>query len=245
MKLRALTLCALVSAMTAGVAEADSIFVAATDGPWSISANPSMPFGRPWIAGDNTDPAVLSLEAGASSVTITYESGTATAGILWPPAGPEGYPYNDVYPIHWGCGPGTSGGMGSQGIFPCHYIDPNNVGPNIWVGALIAAFIDDAGAIVGYPFAPFASSEAPYSVGVPTGATELSFGYNDDIYGDNADGWNIGVAYSQDILPPPPAPPGPSPGVPEPSIWVLLSVGLVSLRFMARRITEAGPVAST
>jgi len=116
---------------------------------------------------------------------------------------------------------------------PCRYIDPNNVGPPIWVGALIAAFTDSGGAAVGFPFAPFASSEAPYSVGIPTGATELSLGYNDDIQSDNTGGWDIGVTFSTDILPPPPEPPGSAPSVPEPPTWAMMLTSFLALTFAA------------
>ncbi len=216
MSCKALVTSFVLAAAGVSAAAADTIFVAATDGPWSISTNPSMPYG----INDHTTPAILLLQAGANSVTLTYQGGSATGGILWPPAGPEGYPFNHIYPIEWGCGPGTSGGLGSQGILPCHYIDPNNVGPNIWAGALIAAFTDNSGVVVGQPFAPFATSVSPnyppYSVGIPTGVTELSFGYNDDIQGDNTGGWDIGVAYS---------------AVPEPSIWAMMILGFAGLGF--------------
>ena len=111
MSCKALVTSFLLAAASVSAAAADTIFVAATDGPWSISTNPSMPYG----INDHTTPAILLLQAGADSVTLTYQGGSATGGILWPPAGPEGYPFNHIYPIEWGCGPGTSGGLGSPG----------------------------------------------------------------------------------------------------------------------------------
>jgi hypothetical protein len=226
MRWQALLISLMVSAASAAGAAADTIFVAATDGPWSISANPSMPYGT----SDHTTPAILLLASGANAVTLTYAGGTASGGILWPQAGPEGYPNNHFDGGPWGCGPGASGGIGSQGILPCHYIDPNNVGPPIWVGALIAAFTDNAGSVVGSPFAPFASGDAPYPVGIPTGATQLSFGYNDDIQGDNTGGWDIGVAYFPRV----------SPGVPELSTWAMMLLGFAGLGYAGYRRARAG-----
>jgi PEP-CTERM motif len=179
-----------------------------------------MPYG----INDHTTPAIhllaSGLASGANSVTLTYQGGLASTGIYWPPAGPEDYPNHPWGPYvgPFGCGPGSTGGFGSQGIMPCHYIDPNNVGPSIWEGALIAAFTDNSGVVVGHPFAPFATGEAPYSIGIPTGATELSFGYNDHIHGDDTGGWDIGVAYS--ALPS---------TVPEPETWTLCAIGFATL----------------
>ena len=54
-------------------------------------------------------------------------------------------------------------------------------------------------------------------VGIPTGATELSFGYNDDMSrATTRAGGDIGVAYS---------------AVPEPSIWAMMLLGFAGLGF--------------
>jgi hypothetical protein len=65
------------------------------------------------------------------------------------------------------------------------------------LNALIADFVDDSGAPVlfggFFAFAPFASDTVPFSLVVPTGATRLQLGINDDIFSDNTGSLTIQV----------------------------------------------------
>src|SRR6516164_5602312 len=99
MRWQALLLSFSLTVASASIAAADTIFVAATDGPWSTSVNPSMPYG----INDHTTPAILLLLPGANSVTFTYVSGLASGGILWPPAGRRVTPTTILMP-----GPGAA-----------------------------------------------------------------------------------------------------------------------------------------
>jgi hypothetical protein len=89
------------------------------------------------------------------------------------------------------------------------------------LGELVGTFANSSGAIVGTPFAVGDSA----SVTIPTGATELFLGINDDIYGDNAGSYTVQVS-------------GPAAGlssVPEPSTVGMLAALLGAVVIAARR----------
>jgi hypothetical protein len=204
----------VLSAAGAAQALADTtVFVSSFAGPWDNTANPSMAYG----VGDNTSPVVLPLD-GATSITISYVDGLVSAfGGAAPSVDALGYVGGA-----FGSGVGLSG-IGSSGQpFPSFSIDPTNTGPDIWLAALIGTFTDSSGVIVGTPFAP---GDGPFVVAVPTGATFLSLGVNDDIFSDNSGGWDIDVA-------------GLGSAVPEASTWAMMILGLAGLglaRYRASR----------
>ena len=189
-------------------ASAGSVFVSAFDGPWSLTSNPSLSYG----VGDNTPPVVLPLAPGATSVTITYESGLASAFGGTPPSvdalGYVGSPF---------CSGVGCTGIGSSGTpFPSFSIDPTNSGAPIYLLALIGAFTDASGGVIGLPFAP---GDGPFTIAIPAGAVDLSLGANDDIFSDNSGGWTIGVT-------------GVSSSVPEPSTWAMMIAGFAGLGWL-------------
>ena len=202
---------------------ASSSFVSAFDGPWSVGSNPGLSYG----VGDNTGPVVLTLATGVTSITITYLDGLASAfGGAPPSVDALGY-VGGIF----GSGmdpsvPFVGTGIGSSGMpFPSYFIDPTNSGPPIYLMSLIGAFTDGSGVVIGTPFAP---GDGPFTIAVPSGATYLSLGANDDIYSDNSGGWYIGVT-------------GVTGGVPEPSTWVMMLLGFAGLGFAGYR-TSRKPV---
>jgi hypothetical protein len=192
---------------------ASSVFVSAFDGPWSVASNPGLTYG----VGDNTSPVVLTLAPGATAITITYDSGLASAFGGVPPS-------VDVYGYvggGFGSGVGLSG-IGSSGQpFPTFWIDPTNTGDPLYLMALVGAFTDNLGVVQGSPFACDGSvrtCDGSVRILVPAGATELSLGVNDDIFADNSGGWSITVT-------------GVTGGVPEPSTWAMMALGFAGLGF--------------
>jgi hypothetical protein len=209
---------AVVSFATTGAALAVTVVVDGTDGPWSQGANPSLDYG----VHDNNGPAMVGVTAG-DSVTITYVSGLTSAfGGASPSVDGIGY-VGSVF----GSGPGTTGIGSSGAFFPSHYIDPLNVGPNnIWLNALIGAFANSAGQVIGNPFAV---NDGPLTETVPTGATLLLLGVNDDIFGDNSGALLIDVSGA-----------GVSSvsATPLPATLPLFAAGLGAMGFLRRRRTQ-------
>lgn len=215
-KLLTLAAAVLVCAGVAAPAFAGSVtvpvFVSGLDGPWSY-VNGGLNTNYQYGVGDELAPAVISGASGltfaaGSDITITYVSGTETAGPGWPvvdAAGDTGYEFDS--------GPGSSGTYG-----PASYMDPSTY--PIYLSELVGTFADSSGDIVG---TPFAIGDGPFKIVVPTGATQLELGINDDIYSDNTGGFNVDVAGT-----------GVSP-IPEPGSFLLLGTGILSMAGMLRR----------
>jgi hypothetical protein len=202
------------AAAASSAASAGSVFVSAFDGPWSIASNPSLDYG----IHDNMAPVVLTLASGVTSITLTYESGLASAfGGSPPSVDPYGY-VGGVF----GSGVGYSG-IGSSGTpFPTFFVDPKNTGSPLYLMALVGAFTNNAGVVQGSPFACDGSvrtCDGSVLIAVPAGATRLSLGVNDDIFFDNSGGWNVSVTGV----------------VPEPSTWAMMLLGFAGLGFAGYR----------
>ncbi len=183
MKWRTFVAGIVLSAGFSSQAMAATVFVSALDGPWSVASNPGLNYG----VGDNSAPVVLTLAPGTTAVTITYESGLASAfGGALPTVDVLGY-VGDAF----GSGVGYTGIGSSGNPLPSYFIDPANTGDPIYLAALIGAFTDSAGVVKGSIFSCDGSvrtCDGSVRILVPAGATKLSLGLNDDIYADNSGG---------------------------------------------------------
>jgi hypothetical protein len=218
---------------TAGAASAAVVSVSATSGPWdqAVAGNPA------YGVGDQTAPTVVAINPG-DTLTITYVSGLTSAfGGVLPTVDALGYTF-DIFGSGQGggCPSGGCTGVGSSGtFFPSHAIDPLNTGSQIALNALIGAFVDSSGMVLGAPFAP---GDGPLTIVAPAGAVALQLGVNDDIfttgvgpYGnapasivpDNTGALNIDVSGSTVAV------------VPEPATLGLLGVGFLALGAFRRR----------
>ncbi|MDC7683437.1 hypothetical protein PQU92_09130 [Asticcacaulis sp. BYS171W] len=151
----------------AALAETVVLNVPGTAMPWSLKANPNIPFGR----NDGTKPVEvkgLKIVPGASiRITATGTTSTIPGGAFFGPAGQADFVATEQ--------PGGSGTL-----FPARFIDPSSY--PVHLNELVGVFVDDKGALVARPFAV---GEA-FTVTVPARAKKLQFGLNDDIFADNA-----------------------------------------------------------
>ncbi len=148
-----------------------SITVLATARPWnwrSGGINDAYRFG----IDDGTGPAVVRLASinakPGESLTISYSGGKIELGPGSPATDARGY-----------AGQSANGGNGVSGKpLPSAYMKPYPIN----LGALVGAFTDANGNILG---APFAVGDGPLSLPIPPGASQLQLGINDDIFGTN------------------------------------------------------------
>jgi hypothetical protein len=182
--------------------------VTSTTEPWQWvngGLNSNYQFG----VGDGTAPDVIGASSGISfaagnTISITYVSGLVNAGFVATDAnGDTGFVTNNY----------TDGRTGKP--FPSFYFNPASY--PAYLGELAATFTNNSGSIVGTPFAVGDSLQ----VIVPTGATQLQLGINDDYYPDNSGSFLINIS-------------GPS-VVPEPSSMIMLATGLGGIATWLRR----------
>jgi PEP-CTERM motif len=187
--------------------------VQGTEGPWLQSANPSYNYG----VGDNAAPDVINAASGISfaaggTITVTYLSGTVSAGTAFPfvdANGDTSFAFNN--------------NAGSSGKYaPSYFMDPATY--PIYLVELVGTFADN-GIIVGNPFA---IGDGPTNLTIPAGANELLLGSNDDIYSDNVGSWTLDVTGPQVST------------TPEPASILLLAIGLLAVAGWRRyRFTRA------
>jgi hypothetical protein len=181
-----------------------------TQGPWTFSS--TLNSGFQYGTDSELPPVVLSTASGfdfaaGGTFTITYLSGTVSVGSSFPFTDANG---DTAEPVD--NGPGSSGKD-----FPSFFMDHATYPINL--GELVGTFANSSGTIVGTPFKVGDSA----SVTIPTGATQLQLGINDDIYGDNAGSYSVEIG-------------GPSAAVstvPEPSTLGSLGAGLALLAMFA------------
>jgi hypothetical protein len=224
----ALAIATLSSTFLSAEARADTITVNSQSGPWEYNnsgLNSNFKYGD---LGDLLPPTSISSIGGVALtsavgeyVDITYLSGLVYGGIGIPvnPLGETQYP------------PGFDN---ANGILPDSYI-PN--GPSyVYDFELVGTFANSQGQIVGTPFSvgtylyangPLISGQ-PYglpsedAILIPSGATQLELGVNDNYFADNSGSWTLTIGLGQGPIIYNDVAPGGS--VPEPSTLVLVSI---------------------
>ncbi|HEY3998971.1 MAG TPA: hypothetical protein VGO93_08920 [Candidatus Xenobia bacterium] len=152
-----------------------------TTGPW-LYANGGLNTNFQYGVGDETGPLVITQVNGVTltpgaSLTISYVSGMVAAG--------SGFPLTDAVGDTAFVANGNPGSSGR--VTPSAYMDPATY--PIFLCELVGTFADKAGNIVGTPFKVGDSA----TVVVPTGATQLQLGVDDDIYSDNSGSYTLTV----------------------------------------------------
>ncbi len=151
-----------------GEISSSTIRVSARSGPWDYSdvANASYKYG----VDDHQNPAGVNVAAG-ESVTITAVGFCDADGL--------GSYYGDISPDGYS-GAIASAQVGTSGEhFPSLYTPEYYPTPLL---SLIGCFASADGVLVSNPFEV---GSGPLTVEVPSGATRLQLGVNDDIYSDN------------------------------------------------------------
>ena len=201
----------------AAPASASIVSVLGTTAPWNPFVAGNGYFGQGDMSGPSgaTSPISYAVNAG-DSIVIDYLDGlTGSFGVdLSPIADARGY-IDGIF----GSGdpdgdPGTDNsltGQGSQSPLPSFYIDPTNTRAPIWLNALLGAFVDSSGKVIG---TAFATGNDAYNVVAPTGAVALLLGLNDDIFADNNGALRVSVTGSSVTG-----------GVPEPATWAMMIAG--------------------
>jgi len=209
MKIKALLpfLAALGTFSVTGISSASSVdtVVDGRSGPWNSAVNPSFSWGASVLPPAFIDSATgLPMVAG-DTLTISYISGTLNGGDL-----PFGV-FSDANGNQAIYG-NLAGAPGS----PSQYT--TSQGP-VYFMALLGAFTDSQGVIVGQPFK---IGDGPFNTTIPTGASRLSMGFNDGGGGflDNSGGIIVRIAEV--------------PAIPEPESYAMLLAGLGLIGFMAR-----------
>jgi len=196
----------------AGIASSQDSVVTVTvngsAGPWSW-VNGGLNTDYQYATGDFgfnaplTPPTVVGATVG-NSLTIKYLSGSVAFQLGGPgfdANGDTSVPLNNQ----------IANGYGPQ---PSCYMNPSTF--PIFVAELVGTFANNNGQIVGTPFA--IGDLGTFTV--PTGATQLQLGANDNDYGDNSGSWNIQITTI---------------AIPEPTTITLVLMSLVGFGFAVRR----------
>jgi DNA-binding winged helix-turn-helix (wHTH) protein len=160
-----------------------TVTVPGTAGPWDAAVNPG--FDYTW-SHDYKGPVVIGSGSGfsfspGSTITVTYVSGTISAGAGYPFRDANGDPDNLI-----------NAGNGDNGKFPGFYM---NRGLPVYGQELVGAFANN-GVIVGQPFA---IGDGPATLTVPAGANQLQLGINDNLYSDNAGVFTVRVSQPSQV----------------------------------------------
>ena len=165
--------------LVTSLGQAATFVIDSHSAPWEPSVNPAYAFG----VNDDSGPTLVPVSAG-DWIIVGGAQGLVSAGPpYWPYVGPDGQDGSAPWPYV------TNDGGGSSGTgFPSRYT------PSDWdsyLMALMGTFTDSSGVIVG---APFEIGSATLTLGVPTGASYLQLGINDDIFADNVGGFSVDVS---------------------------------------------------
>lgn len=190
-----------------GIASASSSITTVVDGrsgPWNSALNPSFSWGTSVLPPTVIDSSTgLSMTVG-DTLTISYINGITNGG--------GGGIFSDAN------GNPVFGDLAGNPGSPSQSI--TSQGP-VYFMALLGAFTDSNGVIVG---SPFKIGDGPFSAIIPEGASKLSMGVNDGGGGffDNGGGLTVGI--TEAISP-----------IPEPETYAMFIVGLGLVGFMSHR----------
>ena len=190
-----------------------TVTVNGTAMPWNW-VNSGLNTGDQFGINDGAGPVLISASNGfafnaGDVLTLTYLSGMVSVG--------SGFPNTDA---NGDTAAHTNNGTGSTGkVFPSFYMSSATYPINL--GGLVGTFANSSGVIVG---TPFAIGDGPFFITIPSGATQLQLGINDDRFGDNTGSYSVQVSG-----------PGPTSSVPEPTAAALCGFGLVCLGLVAYR----------
>lgn len=174
------------SAVQAAVVSVD-VTVNALSGPWNYG--PGFNDGLEYGINDHFNATVVSSSSGfdftpGKTLTISYLGGMTSAYFdHGPEVDAQGYtPASRSEYV-------TDDGTGSSGtVFPSFYMDGN--GYPMYLMELVGAFTDALGNVVGTPFNVSLGTTAV----IPSGATRLQLGMNDDVFGDNQGELQVRIA---------------------------------------------------
>jgi hypothetical protein len=171
-----MALAAILIIPEAAQAKEKTVVVDAHSAPWDVRANPKLFFG----IDDCRPPEVLfDLNLFAGETIKFAAAGTTTTSINGGSFGPDGQ--EDYF---------TNDSKGNSGhFFPSRYVDPKTY--PVRLNALMGAFVDADGTVVGKPFVIGRAA----AVKVPEGAVALSMGINDDIFSDNSGEITVTISY--------------------------------------------------
>jgi hypothetical protein len=188
---------------------------------------------------DGTCPIVVNSSSGISFapggiLTITYQSGLVTIDELnsSPSDNADGYAPGTPIPYLANAGPGTTGTY-----FPSLYLGTYYP---LYLGALVGVFTDSAGDLVcplgsppcsdpvGFGLSPDSATPFSVSIQIPSGATQLQLGIDDDGFSDNAGSYSVLIQ-------------GPAAPVPEPASFLLISFPLLGLAAFKYRRSKSLP----
>jgi hypothetical protein len=242
--MRKTLLATVVAFLALGVplASADVVDIVAVNGdaaPWSVSANSKYDYVAFGAAGAAASAVVnvvgyssVSLAASGTVTEAFYEgygdyfsvSGIAPTGV-YSNDGNKYYGTGNSPYVMTGWGPDADGRSNS---LPSNFIETSNTGADILWGALLATFVNGNGVIVGTPFAPGLSDQ---DIAVPTGATELLLGVNEDYFGaGTSTAWTVTATLMQG---------GVGGGVPEAPTYLMGLLGMLALGALGARRARA------
>ncbi len=175
-------------------AQAVVVTVDGKDAPWDSAANPSFSYTELGSEGS----ALVAVDP-LSTYRISYVSGFTQTNPAYPLS--DGTGCCVAFGPTFG-GPGQYTTTGSSGLYPD-------------LQALLGAFVDGSGKIIG---SPFFIGDGPLLASAPAGTVDLSLGLNDTEYSDNLGSLKVSVS-----------------AVPEPSTWAMMILGFAGLGFLAYR----------
>ncbi len=162
------------------------ITVPGTAMPWLYGKTAgSLNYNSQFGLGDGTNPIVVSAANGVAFTpggiaTVTYMSGKVNIGPDLQLA------FVDANGISQAANNTNQGAIGKAA--PSNYMSPSTY--PIFYGELVGTFADATGSIIG---TPFAIGDGPKPLIIPSGASQLQLGVNDDAYYNNVGSWSVQV----------------------------------------------------